>query len=155
VSKKLSEAGARFIAGFEGFSARLYEDPAGHCTIGYGHQVHQGRCNGTEPKEFRDGITKRRGLNLLREDAEIAADEINRSVEVRLDQTQFDALVSFTFNVGTGAFRDSTLLRHLNNGRYDDVPKQLNRWIFAGGKKLDSLVDRRKLEGRLFRDGKY
>jgi lysozyme len=153
--RSLSEAGAEFIAGFEGFSARLYEDIAGNCTIGFGHQVHPGKCDGSEPKEFRDGITRKRGLKLLQEDAATAADEINRSVTVRLNQTQFDALVSFVFNVGTGAFRDSTLLRRLNNKRYEDVPKQLNRWVFAGGEKLDSLIKRRKAEGRLFREGKY
>jgi lysozyme len=154
-NRTLSEAGAEFIADFEGFRADLYEDSAGHCTIGFGHQVHQGKCDGSEPKEFRDGITRKRALRLLRDDAETAGDEINRSVEVPLKQTQFDALVSFVFNVGTGAFRDSTLLKRLNNGKYEDVPKQLNRWVFSGGEKLESLEKRRRAEGRLFREGKY
>jgi lysozyme len=153
--RTVSKAGAEFIAEFEGFRADLYEDSAGHCTIGFGHQVHQGKCDGSEPKEFRDGITKKRGLDLLRKDAGTAGDEINRSVEVPLNQTQFDALVSFVFNVGTGAFRDSTLLKRLNDRRYDDVPKQLNRWVFSGGEKLESLVRRRRAEGRLFREGEY
>jgi lysozyme len=153
--RSLSEKGAEFISGFEGFSAKLYEDTAGHCTIGFGHQVHPGKCDGSEPKEFRDGISRKRGLRLLQNDAETAADEIHRSVEVHLNQTQFDALVSFVFNVGIGAFRDSTLLRLLNRGQYDSVPKQLNRWVFSQGQKLDSLIARRKAEGRLFRDGKY
>lgn len=155
MKRSLSEEGADFIAGFEGFSARLYEDTAGHCTIGFGHQVHPGRCDGGEPKEFRDGITRKRGLKLLQNDAETAGDEINSSVEVDLNRHQFDALVSFVFNVGTGAFRDSTLLRLLNKGRYESVPEQLKRWVFSQGQKLDSLIDRRKAEGRLFRDGKY
>jgi lysozyme len=153
--RSLSDKGAEFIAGFEGFSSKLYEDVAGHCTIGFGHQVHPGKCDGSEPKEFRDGITRKRGLRLLKHDAGVAADEINRSVDVALRQTQFDALVSFVFNVGTGAFRDSTLLRLLNRGNYDSVPKQLNRWVFSQGEKLDSLVARRKAEGRLFSEGKY
>jgi lysozyme len=155
MDRTLSDKGAEFIAGFEGFSARLYEDPAGHCSIGFGHQVHPGKCDGSEPKEFKDGISRKRGLRILQKDAGIAGDEVNRSVEVRLNQTQFDALVSFTFNVGTGAFRDSTLLRLLNKGRYRDVPEQLDRWVFAGGEKLESLINRRKAEGRLFREGKY
>jgi GH24 family phage-related lysozyme (muramidase) len=154
-NRSLSEAGAKFIAEFEGFSGELYNDPTGNCTIGYGHMVHIGKCDGSEPKEFRDGITKKRAIKLLQEDAATAGTEINRSVTVPLTQTQFDALVSFVFNVGTGAFRDSTLLRLLNKGRYESVPKQLNRWVFAQGEKLDSLVRRRKAEGRLFRDGKY
>jgi lysozyme len=155
MKRSLSEEGAEFIAGFEGFSARLYNDPAGHCSIGFGHQVHQGKCDGREPQEFKDGITRKKGIRMLRDDAKVAADEINRSVTVPLKQTQFDALVSFVFNVGTGAFRESTLLRRLNKGRYRDVPEQLDRWVFAGGKKLDSLVERRRAEGRLFREGKY
>lgn len=54
--RKLSKTGARFIAGFEGFRSDLYDDAAGHCTIGYGHLVHRGRRNGSEPAEFRRGI---------------------------------------------------------------------------------------------------
>jgi lysozyme len=153
--RSLSEAGAKFIADFEGFSANLYEDPAGHCTIGYGHLVHRGKCDGTEPKEFRQGVSKKRAIDLLQSDAATAANEVNGNVTVALNQAQFDALVSFVFNVGSGAFRDSTLLKFLNQGRYQSVPKQLNRWVFSQGKRLEALVNRRKAEGRLFRDGNY
>ncbi len=153
--RTLTKAGAQFIARFEGFSAKLYDDPAGHCTIGYGHLVHHGRCNGSEPAEFRRGITEERALQLLRRDAAGAAAEIRRSARVPLSRHQFDALVSFVFNVGTGAFRDSTLLRELNAGRYDAVPGQLDRWVKAGGQTLPGLVRRRKAEGVLFSEGRY
>lgn len=76
-------------------------------------------------------------------------------MEVPLTQQQFDALVSFAFNVGNGAFCDSTLLKRLNAGQYDAVPAQLNRWVKAGGKTLEGLVTRRAAEGALFSRGMY
>lgn len=151
----LSAEGAAFIAAFEGFRGKLYDDAAGHCTIGYGHLVHRGPTNGSEPEEFKRGITRERALELLREDAAAAAAEIGRSVKVPLTQQQFDALVCFAFNVGNGAFRDSTLLRRLNAGEYDAVPSELGRWVKAGGRTLQGLVRRRGAEGRLFTTGTY
>lgn len=153
--RRLSKKGAAFIAHFEGFRGALYNDPAGHCTIGCGHLVHHGPINGSEPAEFKRGITRERALELLQGDASSAAHEISRSVKVELSQSQFDALISFAFNVGNGAFRDSTLLRLLNQGDYGSVPAQLDRWTKAGGRTLPGLVTRRKAEGALFRDGKY
>ena len=150
---RLSAAGARFIAEFEGFRGRLYNDAAGHCTIGYGHLVHHGRCNGGEPAELRRGIGRDRALALLREDAEKAASAVRESVRVPLTQSQFDALVSFTFNLGGGALRESTLLRRLNQADYASVPAQLNRWVKAGGRTLPGLVRRRRDEGALFARG--
>jgi lysozyme len=153
--RRLSKKGAAFIAHFEGFRPKLYNDPVGHCTIGCGHLVHHGPINGSESAEFRRGITRERALALLQDDAGTAANEITRSVKVRLSQAQLDALISFAFNVGNGAFRDSTLLKLLNQGDYDSVPAQLNRWTKASGKTLPGLVTRRKAEGELFQRGKY
>lgn len=152
---RLSDQGAEFIGSFEGFSATLYDDPAGHCTIGYGHLVHLGNCDGSEPPEFKKGITKKRAAQLLREDARAAAETIEDAVAVEMSQVQFDALVSFCFNVGSGNFRASTLLKKLNAGKARAVPSELNRWVFAGGKKLDGLIRRRRAEGRLFATGDY
>lgn len=152
---RLSKQGADFIGAFEGFSGTLYNDPAGHCTIGFGHLVHLGNCDGSEPAEFKKGITRKRAARLLREDALSFENAIEDAVAVRLSQTQFDALVSFCFNVGPGNFRSSTLLKKLNEGDYEAVPGQLNRWVFAGGKKLDGLIRRRRAEGRLFASGSY
>jgi lysozyme len=151
--RKLSKAGARLIAGFEGFRSDLYDDAAGHCTIGYGHLVHTGRCDGSEGAEFRRGVTRERALEILGEDAESTAAAVNDAVTVPLDQHQFDALTSFVFNVGAGAFRESTLLKVLNEGKYDEVPEQLNRWVKAGSRTLPGLVARRKAEGELFARG--
>jgi GH24 family phage-related lysozyme (muramidase) len=149
----ISDDGVRLIASFEGFRSDLYNDPAGHCTIGYGHLVHLGNCDGSEPADLRKGITRKRARELLRNDAASAEAAINDAVQVPLSQEQFDALVSFVFNVGTGAFGKSTLLRRLNKGRYQDVPGQLDRWVKAGGKTLEGLVRRRKEEGELFASG--
>ena len=151
--RKLSVAGVRLIAGFEGFRSDLYDDAAGHCTIGYGHLVHTGSCDGSESAEFRRGVTRERALEILGDDAASAATAVNDAVKVPLEQDQFDALTSFVFNVGSGAFRDSTLLRLLNEGKYDEVPEQLNRWVKAGSRTLPGLVTRRKTEGELFARG--
>ena len=153
--RSLSDAGVAFVAGFEGFRGELYDDAAGHCTIGFGHLVHHGPRDGTEPAEFRRGISRERGLELLRADARQAAAAVERLVRVPLSQEQFDALVSFAFNVGTGALEGSTLLQELNAGRYDAVPTQLLRWVKAGGRTLEGLVRRRRAEGRLFGQGAY
>lgn len=151
-SHRISSAGLRFIAQWEGFSGTLYNDPLGHCTIGFGHLVHHGRCNGSEPERFRRGITRRQGLTLLRKDAARFEASVDRSVRVALRRPQFDALASFAFNVGTNGFEGSTLLRRLNRGEYAAVPPELMRWTNNG---LPGLVRRRRAEGALFRDGRY
>lgn len=153
--RTLSAAGALMISEFEGFSATLYDDPAGHCTIGYGHLVHRGRCNGNEPAAFRRGLTQEQARRLLREDARPFGEAVNTRVTVPLSQPQFDALVSFVYNLGPGNFASSTLLRRLNAGEYDAVPEELARWVKAGGKTLAGLVRRRAVEGELFATGTY
>jgi lysozyme len=151
----LSDNGARFIGRFEGFRAHLYNDAAGHCTIGYGHLVHLGNCNGSEPAEFKRGISEGQAEELLRKDAQTAADAVRHSVHVPLNQHQFDALVSFVYNLGAGAFESSTLLKDLNARNFGAVPGQLEEWVHAGGAVLPGLVTRRKAEARLFTTGHY
>ena len=152
---KLSMEGAKFIAKFEGFRGKMYNDAAGHCTIGFGHLVHLGPTTGREAPEFCKGITRERGLALLQQDAGKACSAIKSNVKVPLNQHQFDALTSFVFNVGGEAFRQSTLLKKLNAGEYAAVPSELNRWNKAGGRPLEGLTRRRKAEGALFMHGKY
>jgi lysozyme len=151
----LSPKGAEFIGRFEGFRAQMYNDAAGHCTIGFGHLVHHGPINGSEPAEFKAGIARDRAIALLQADAAIAAACVRDKVKVALSQTQFDALVSFVFNVGTGAFAESTLLRKLNADDYAAVPSELERWSKAGGRTLQGLLNRRRAEGLLFGHGMY
>jgi GH24 family phage-related lysozyme (muramidase) len=152
---KISKKGLDFIAQFEGFRGNLYNDPAGHATIGYGHLVHLGQIDGSEPDEFKQGITKKRALELLKEDAASAAKSVKTDVKVALNQQQFDALVSFVFNVGSGNFRGSDLLLRLNQDHYDEVASELKRWVYGGGQVFEGLVRRRDLEADLFDNGVY
>jgi lysozyme len=154
---KLSQRGAAFIARFEGCRLELYNDPAGHCTIGIGHLVHHGPCNGSEPAEFKRGITRERAFELLAEDAAEVVAAMRRRVKVALTQPRFDALCSWGFNCGPGVFATSTLVRKLNAGDYASVRSELARWDKAGSppRPLPGLTRRRKAEGRLFDEGKY
>ena len=152
---RLSQRGADFVARFEGCILRLYNDPTNNATIGIGHLVHMGPINGTEPGEFRNGITRERALELLGQDASAAADAVRRLIKVPLEQHQVDALVSFTFNCGESSLQASTLRKRLNTGEYSAVPHELGRWVFSEGKKLPGLVRRRRAEGMLFSEGRY
>ena len=151
----LSAQGARLIGHFEGFRPRLYDDAAGHCTIGYGHLVHLGACNGSEPQEFKQGISQQEAERLLQEDAQKAADAVRSNVHVSLTQQQFDALVSFVYNLGAGAFASSTLLRDLNAHNFAPLSGQLRDWTHAGGMVPPGLVARRNTESELFSTGRY
>jgi lysozyme len=151
----LSQRGADFVARFEGCILRLYNDPTNNATIGVGHLVHMGPINGTEPREFRSGITREQALELLGQDARAAADAVRRLIKVPLEQHQVDALISFTFNCGEGSLQVSTLRKRLNAGEYSAVPHELGRWVFSQGKKLPGLVRRRQAEGMLFSEGRY
>jgi GH24 family phage-related lysozyme (muramidase) len=145
---RLSRAGAELIARFEGFVARPYDDAAGHATIGFGHLIHHGRVTAADRAKWGT-ITRERGLELLAEDAQDAARAVERDVRVPLSQEQFDALVSFVFNVGTGAFASSTLLRKLNADDRHGAADELLRWSRAGGRVLEGLLSRRRAERAL------
>jgi lysozyme len=114
-----------------------------------------GPINGSEPAEFKKGITRERALALLRADAKKAALAVRQAITQPLKQTEFDALVSFTFNCGEGSLRRSTLRRRLNAGNRPAVRSELMKWVYSGGKKLPGLVRRRQAEGALFGNGKY
>ena len=148
--QKISNHGLKFIADHEGMILHLYNDPANHATIGVGHLVHHGPINGSEPEEFKRGITKERAMEILRSDVTTAENTVNKLVKVPLNQNQFDALVSFVFNIGETQFASSTLLSELNQRDYNSVPSQLNRWVHGSGKKLPGLINRRRDEGDLF-----
>jgi lysozyme len=146
---RLSREGAELIAHFEGFVAHPYDDAAGHATIGFGHLLHHGRVTAEDRRHWRT-ITRERGLELLAQDARDAERAVDDAVKVPLTQEQFDALVSFTFNVGCGAFRSSTLLKLLNAGNRKGAADELLRWSRAGGRVLEGLLRRRRAERDLF-----
>lgn len=156
-SMKLSSSGFAHIRKFEGFSAKLYNDGEtkshGHCTVGYGHLVHKKVCDAKKypsEKPFIKGISKGKASVLLRKDVGWAEKVVNRAVTVPLTQNQFDALVSFTFNVGSGNFTGSTLLKLLNKGSYTKAAEEFKKWKYSNGKILRGLPVRRKSEASLF-----
>jgi lysozyme len=155
ISGGLSSHGAEFVARFEGCILRLYDDPTNNATIGIGHLVHMGPINGSEPSEFRQGITRQRALQLLQHDAAAKAAAVHRLITVPLNQQQVDALISFTFNVGEGNLQASTLRRKLNARDYGSVPSELQKWTLSAGQRLPGLVRRRQAEGTLFAHGRY
>ncbi|MDI7005145.1 lysozyme [Pseudomonas aeruginosa] len=141
---KASQDALDIIKKFEGFSEKAYPDPAHGWrvpTIGYGT---------TSGVKMGDTITKERAEELLREDVKRFEGYVDRLVKVPLTQGQFDALVSFTYNLGPGALEKSTLLKLLNRGDYQGAANQFSRWVNAGGKRLGGLVKRRAAERVLF-----
>lgn len=136
-----SERGLSIIKKFEGFRADAYRCPAGIWTIGYGH------TKGVKPG---DKVTREEAEKLLREDVKIYEDGVRTYVKVPLNQNEFDALVSFCYNVGVVAFSKSSPVRFVNAGQRDKVGMGLGLWIKGGGKVLPGLVSRRALETDLF-----
>lgn len=151
-----SDKGLKRLERWERDILHVYRDQAGLKTIGIGHlltrsELASGKIviTGT-PVEYVNGITEQQSLDLLAQDVVPAENAVNSHVTVTLTQNQFDALVSFTFNCGDGAFTGSTLLKVLNQGQYAQVPEQLKRWTYAKGKLCDGLIERRNNEIRLW-----
>lgn len=149
-SLSLSAAGLDLIARSEGFVATVYDDAAGHATIGYGHLLHLGPATAEDRAKWGT-ITDARAREILRDDAKQAQASVRRLVNVPLAQGEFDALVDFAFNLGGGNLESSTLLRLLNAGDRDGAAGQFAKWNKAGGKVLRGLVERRLAEERMFR----
>jgi len=141
----ITEKGLGIIKQFEGFSATVYICPAGYPTIGYGHVVKP-----KEREQFAGGTTIEQAEVLLRQDVETAEHAVLRLITVPLTDGQFDALVSFTFNLGAGALQRSTLRRKVNRGNHEAVPAEFRKWVWAGGRKLEGLVRRRKAESDIY-----
>lgn len=139
---KTSQAGIDLIKEWEGYAPVAYTCPGGKLTIGYGHVIKKG--------ELFTAITMDEAEELLKADLKDAEGAIKDFVHVPLEQHQFDALASFIFNVGGSAFHRSTLLKKLNAGDYDGASWQFGRWVYASGRKLKGLENRRKAERRMF-----
>jgi GH24 family phage-related lysozyme (muramidase) len=147
-----SAEGLELIKREEKFVPHLYNDQVGHCTIGYGHLVHYGPIDGRAAEQpYKNGITEAQACDLLRDDVRQKAESAIRAyVVVPLSQNQFDALVSFIFNVGGGDFFHSTMLHLLNEGDYAGAAQQFGRFIYANHKPLEDLKLRRAKESALF-----
>jgi lysozyme len=148
----LSLNGRKKLAGWEGFEPRIYRDAAGKLTIGVGHLLTQSELSSGkisiqgEWVRYAAGLTESQVLNLLGQDLKRFEATVNDAVQVELSQNQFDALVSLCFNIGEAAFRNSTLLRWLNQSDYEAVPAQMRRWVHCSGKVVRGLVKRREHE---------
>ena len=143
--RHITQHGINLIKRFEGFEPRIYLDAAGLPTIGYGHLLRPG-----EAEMFANGISEAAGEALLIKDVLLAEQTVLRLITVPLTDGQFDALVSFTFNLGGGALQRSTLRRKVNREEHDAVPPEFLRWVWAGGKKLRGLVRRREAEADFY-----
>lgn len=153
---KMSEHGQQLLMQWEGFKAKVYKDSAGLDTIGVGHLLtpderSSGRIaiNG-DSVQYKAGLSQQQVCELLAQDLARYEGAVREKVGIELEQNQFDALVSFCFNVGIGAFGNSTVLKCINAGSLADVPDELRRWTGAGGKTVPGLANRRENEVKLW-----
>ena len=139
--RHINEAGIALIKASEGLRLDSYQDSVGVWTIGFGS---------TRGVKAGMRITTEQADDRLREDLAVAEQCVERCAVVTLTDNEFAALVSFSFNLGCGALRGSTLLRKLNAGEFDEAADEFKRWNHAGGHILAGLTDRRAAESALF-----
>lgn len=128
------------IATHEGYRGEAYKDAVGVPTIGFGE---------TADVKMGDKTTPERALVRLLSSTEKHADAIRQCIKVPLYQHEFDAYVSLAYNIGTGAFCKSTLVKKLNAKDYTGACEEIRRWNRAGGKVLPGLTKRRETEYRM------
>lgn len=143
----ISQAGINLIKSFEGLRTKAYKavPTEKYYTIGYGHYGSDVRAGQV--------ITEEEAEKLLRDDVQEFVKGVNKLLKVDVTQNQFDALVSFAYNVGLGALKSSTLLQYLNVGDIQKAGSELLRWNKSGGKVYNGLVKRREKERGLFLSG--
>lgn len=139
--RMINQAGIELIKSFEGLRLKAYQCSANKWTIGYGHT--KGVYKGQE-------ITLEQAEAFLLDDLQDAQRAVCSLVKVPLNDNEYAALVSFVFNVGSGNFERSTLLKMLNRGWYEQVPAQLTRWNKVNGSENGGLSRRRAAEGKLW-----
>ena len=139
---QVSPRGRTLIQKFEGLRLTAYQDMVGVWTIGYGHTGPDVKAGMT--------ITLQQAEQLLINDLARFEKGVNALVQTPISQNQFDALVSFSYNLGLGSLQQSTLLRLLNAGNFQAAADQFPRWDHAGGKKVAGLTARRAAERQIF-----
>lgn len=132
------------IAGFELFRSHAYPDANGY-SIGYGHFIREGDGLSTESV-----VSESQAYDLLSQDAQSAANCVDASVEVTLNDNQRAALISFVYNEGCGAFRKSTMLRKINAGDFEGASQEFSKWTLSQGEQVTALVTRRQSESEVF-----
>jgi len=151
MTRKINEKGLALIKQWEGLRLNAYQDSAGVWTISYGHTSAAGKPYVHEGLKITEGEAQA----ILARDLGQYERAVEEAVKVPLTDNQFAALVSFTYNVGAGALKRSTLLKKLNKGDYDGVPAELMKWTRAGNKKLKGLENRRAAEAGLWVTGEF
>lgn len=151
MTRHINIEGLEHIKRWEGCELRAYRDVAGVLTIGYGHTS----AAGEPPVVPGMEISQEDATEILRRDLEKFEQAVERNVKVPLNPNQFAALVSFTYNVGEGNLQRSTLLKKLNARDYDAVPGEMAKWIKAGGRRVQGLVNRRAAEAGLWSKGAF
>jgi lysozyme len=146
--RHVSKAGIDLIKSFEGLFLKPYLDPVKIPTIGYGTIKYP---NGKAVTMQDPAITEAQATQYLEHEVNEKAAAIEKMLKVAVNDNEFAALVSFAYNVGSGALQGSTLLRLLNSGAdRKAVADQFLRWNKAGGKELPGLTRRRQAERSLF-----
>ena len=135
----ISQEGISLIKKFEGCELEAYKCAAGVWTIGYGH---------TKDVQEGDSILKEDAESMLMHELQEYCNDVDIAVKVDLKQNEFDALVSWTYNLGLTNLNSSTMLKVLNEGKHDEVPAQIKRWNKASGQVKQGLVRRREAEAR-------
>lgn len=149
MTRRINPAGLSLVKQWEALRTTAYRDAVGVWTVGYGHTS----AAGGPVVAAGMKITADEADVILRTDLSKFEARVDRLVKVALTDNQFAALVSFDFN--TGALDKSTLLKKLNKGDYNAVPAELMKWVNAGGKKLNGLVNRRSAEAGLWAKGAF
>lgn len=146
--QSLDTEGLLFIKSYEGFSLQPYIDSAGIATIGYGSTYYE---DGTRVQMTDPHITQQRAENLLAHclrQYELAVDSYTRD---DINQHQFNALTSFCYNEGAAKLKGSHLLQKINSNPADpEIKDEFGKWVYAGGKKINGLITRRKAEADMY-----
>lgn len=144
----LSENGIKTIKGFEAFRSKPYLDKAGVSTIGWGTIRYP---NGVRVTLKDDEITQKQADIFFLHDVANFEKDVDALTIDSLTQNQFDMLVSFTYNLGAGALRRSTLLKKVNRNPNDlSIKDEFTKWIYADGKPLKGLLNRRNKEASIY-----
>ncbi|WP_151765994.1 lysozyme [Acinetobacter colistiniresistens] len=146
MSKTISDVGIKLISSFEDLKLVSYLCPANVWTIGFGTTIYP---SGKKVKQG-EKCTPQQANEYFAHDLKRFEASVNNLVKVPLSQNQFDALVSLVYNIGSGNFASSTLLKKLNAKDYAGAADQFPRWNKAGGKVLNGLIRRRDAERALF-----
>jgi lysozyme len=145
--KSIDKAGRDFIYKEEGVRLKAYLDVAGIPTIGVGFTYYPSG----KKVQLGESINMYQCDLMFDTVVKTYENAVNKAVKVPLNQSQFNALVSFTFNVGAGAFQKSTLLKKINNGAAEsEIRTEFLKWKIAGGKVIDGLLKRRIREANLY-----